>query len=336
MALTPVHELMFDTAFPFLGGKFKDYFLSLGSWDLTAGDAQCGYLGSRFVNVLGMDWRLVFSPFGWLLGPGRRNPFTDLVMGLGDDVSFTYGGRIAATYGGPVANIVRGIQINKYSNGSPTLLNLPAPPIPPTPLDPIWDDDDPEDVAPVDNAPVAKNITESDTAAFYAISALGVCLTLITNILEIVAHATFGQYDKATGHAVITADKPNKDQTIHSGDQVTIKTTTFNSTSDISSGFRDIRETHRWLPRRLMALIYHIEIAGTLSGYMYNVADGLKRNVTKISKILLYCVPPAGLFLWEYEAGRLKKSLKTVGFWLKVILAIIFLVVVILLFVGVL
>jgi hypothetical protein len=335
MALTPVHELMFDTAFPFLGGKFKDYFMSLGSWDLTAGDAQQGFLGSRFVNVLGMDLRLVFSPFGWLLGPGRRNPFTDIVMGLGDDVSFTYGGRTTATYGGPATNIVRGYRINKFGGANLDILGAPNVPHIPTPLDFINGPDAPEDREAANRSAVAKNMAATDDTAFIAVAALGVCLTLITNILEIVAHAKFGQYDKATGHATIVADDRASGATIQSGDQVTINTASFNATSDISSGFRDIREAHRWLPRRLMAIIYHIEMAGTLSGYMYNLADGLKRITIKIAKILVYCIPPAGLFLWEHEENRLARSVKTLSFWIKVILAIIFLVIVILMFVGV-
>ena len=253
MAATPVHEFMFNTAFPFLGGKFKDYFLSLGAWDLTAGDAQQGFLGSRFVNVLGMDYRLVFSPFGWLLGPGKRSPFTDLVLGLGDDVSFTYGGRTSATYGGPSATIVRGIRINKFGGASIESLGVGAAQVPhvPTPFD-FLNDDNVEDEAPQDNAPVAKNIASTDTAAFVAVAALGTCLTLITNILEIIAHAKFGQYDKSTGHAVISRDQGAQGDSIKSGDDVTIKTEVFNAFR-CRSGFRDIRETHRWLPRRLMA-----------------------------------------------------------------------------------
>jgi hypothetical protein len=332
MSATHVHELLFDAAFPFMGGKFKDYFLSLGAWDLTAGDAQQGFLGSRFVNVLGMDWRLVFSPFGWLLGPGRRNPFTDLVMGLGDDVSFTYGGRTTATYGGPATNIVRGYRINKFGGAR---LDVAGAPNVPTPLDIVNNPAGPEDRDAQNRSAVARSLSTTDTAAFVAVSALSVCLTLITNILEIVAHAKFGEYDKSTGHATIIADDGASGDAIHSGDDVTIKTHTFNSTSDIASGFRDIRETHRWLPRRIMALIYHIEMAGTLTGYMYNLADGLKRVTTKIIKIALYCVPPAGVFLWEHEARRLKRSLSTLAFWVKVILAVIFLVIIILMFVGV-
>lgn len=337
MSLTGAHELLFKTAFPFMGNKFENYFLSLGSWDLTAGDGQQGYLGSRFVNVLGMDWRLVFSPFGWLLGPGKRNPFTDLVMGLGDDVSFTYGGRTTATYGGPAVNIVRGIRINKFGGASLEALGVGAAQVPhvPTPLD-FLNEDDPEEEEPADNAPVAKNIAATDQAAFIAVAALGTCLTLVTNILEIVAHAKFGEYDKAHGHATITSDTGKAGDTIKSGEDVTIRAETFNATSDISSGFRDIRETHRWLPRRLMALIYHIEMAGTLSGYLWNLADGLKRIVKKIGTIAIYCVAPAGVFLYEYQSNRLKKSMKTLAFWAKVILAVIFLVVVILMFVGIL
>lgn len=333
--MSVVHKFMFDAAFPFMGGKFQDYFLSLGAWDLTAGDAQEGFLGSRFQNILGMDWRLVFSPFGWLLGPGRRNPFTDMVMGLGDDVSFTYGARIQATYGGPFSEIIRGTRIRKIGSAQPTILSS-GPPGMAGPLDRVFGldgRDDPEEL----NSLVAKNIAHGDKAAFIAASALSVCLTLITNILEIVAHAKFGEYDKAHGHATIVVEDGKEGQTVKSGDEVRLKPTSFNATSDITSGFKDIRETHRWLPRRLMALIYHIEMAGTLTAYMHNVADGIKRNIKKIGTIAAYvAVPAVALVVETYMERKLRRSVKTAAFWVKLILALIFMILVILMFCAVL
>src|SRR5262245_54426834 len=97
------------------------YFTTLGTWEITSGDAQWAFQGGRFTNVIGSDARVVFSPFAWFIGMGRRNPFTDLVLGLGDDVSFCLGARIECTYGGPEARYTRGPRLMKYGRPAAVL-----------------------------------------------------------------------------------------------------------------------------------------------------------------------------------------------------------------------
>jgi hypothetical protein len=326
--MSAANEFLFRSAFPFMGDKFMQYFLSLGAWELTAGDAQEGYLGSRFQSVLGMDWEVVFSPFGWLLGPGRRNPFTDLIMGLGDEVNFVYGSRINVVYGGPYADVSRGSRIRKIGKARPTIETSK---VPPTPLALLEEESEAEAKERWLRSNVAASIEQGDNTIFAGVVILSVLLQLSTTILEIVAHATFGEYDKEHGHATIGREQGDPTAPLKPGDVVTIQPAPLDAHSDIASLFLGMREVHRWLPRRIMALIYHFEIVGTWDAYKKNLEDGFIRFAKKLGWVLGFALVPPYATYRAFGKNRVLHGKKKIAYYAGLLVGIIYMVVLILL-----
>jgi hypothetical protein len=222
-----------------LGPLVVDNFKNVGSWDLNSGDSQYSFLGSRFMNSFGPDARLVFSPLTW--ATGARSPITDVLMGLGDDVSFCYGSRITATYGGPNVIINRGPLVKKTGALNPVVS-------PPSPLKGAYD---------VLAGDAIKN--SYDTTLSVAVTALNLCVTLTTALLDFMVKIKYKEsYTDSKG-----------------------KWTFQNASNDLSTELGKIQISHRYLPRRLLALIYHLETACTWA----QLGDALKKGLTTTAKV---------------------------------------------------
>jgi hypothetical protein len=116
------------------------------------------------------------------------------------------------------------------------------------------------------------------------------------------------------------------------GQPASIKTESYDFNSNINTSFRDIRMVHRWLPRRLMALIYHLEVAGTWGGLVLNVGYSAGRTLKMVGYILAYAtISPIMIGL---NRQRITEATHAVVFWLALIVAILFILAVIALFIG--
>ena len=104
----------FAEAFPAAHGKEFDWFK--GSCQVTVGDALAGFYGGRQTHILGPDIKLVCDLEDMLVthGLGRLLPgLSELLAGIGGNVSFCYGSNVSATYIGPKIDIRRGEEIKK-------------------------------------------------------------------------------------------------------------------------------------------------------------------------------------------------------------------------------
>lgn len=230
------------------------YFTDVGSWDLNFGDAQQTFLGSRFVNTFGNDSRLVFSPLCWLPGPFNRNPIMDFLLGLGDDVSFCYGSRIQATYGGPAAIINRCPRITK--NGSHVrLAGGPGFDLLGKAYDAVGDYDDHG----------SDQVGREDRNVAKAVIAFHVILNLCTTIIDYWAHFTYEQYDPQTGKWSLIEQKKG----------------------DLATELGKLELAHRLLPRRIMAIIYHLETCCIWSGGIFSINTHLKGLAEKMAALVL-------------------------------------------------
>lgn len=239
-----------------LGIPALNFLKNVGSWDLNFGDTQQSFVGSRFVYAFGSDSRVVFSPFSWAVGRGRRNPVMDFLLGQGDDVSFCYGARITATYGGPLAVINRAPRITKTGNSvdvSGLIRN---------PLMVANEALDQFEVPPSDEA-----IASRDEKVLLAVKILGVCLSLSTALIDLWVHYKYQEYDPKTGKWAIKQDKAG----------------------DLATELGALQIVHRYLPRRLMALIYHVETSSTWLDTADSLKSFLKTTAKKLVTLLVIC-----------------------------------------------
>lgn len=297
-----IQDLVILDGFPFLYKYLKDMFYNLGIWDINSGQAQYGYLGSRFTNVFGADCKIVTSPTGWLLGYGQRKIIFDLILGLGDNIEMCLGSDIRLAYGGPHANVRRGPTITKLG-GNVDLAgwldwNAPA-------TDLNWYNrfaashsvDRKNDVI---NTPQA---AEDDK---YGIAAgiIAQIASLTTAVIELYIRFAFGrQYLQESGHLDIQGPA---DKTL-----------------------LDLEITHRILPRRLLAIVYYIEQCGALSAQERHLTQDATSTLKKVVKCLSYILVFPGLMVTIAESlvGRIGDTTR----WVMLGIGMVILILVVLL-----
>lgn len=255
-------------AFPWLPATgwpwFTDNFN--GTWDITCGEAVYGYHGDRFVNVLGADYELLFSPFSFLT-PGSRNAFNDcILMGLGDQVSFCYGARINATYGGPHAEIIRGPRFRKIGATGGRK----------------WNQDNPDMSGVVGGGDAGGELVagpdaswqEDSEGVYLVVKVLSLLLNVVTSMIELWIRFKYEEYNDKTGGFSLPASNNHPDQ---------------------YSQLWDLEIAHRIIPRRLMGIIYHIEHADSWTTFGKALWQGFKNDMKIVASVMTL-----GLFALGY------------------------------------
>jgi hypothetical protein len=264
-----------------------DFFYKQGMWSLVAGNTHNGFLGSRLTFVEGAESKLVTSPIG-ALSFGKKSPIMDLLLGLGDDVSFCFGARVSATYGGPAATILRGPEIKKIG----TLYDMPGQTYTPPGLldpDPAW----PGEVKK------GKPIELQDQEFGIVVAVLGVLLNAVTIALEYSMRLKLNNsFNETTGVVDITTDP--------------------------SDALQKVKMAQQLIPRRLEALIYHLEVSSTWELLSFAFMDAAIRlgNICMIVTVipgLIYL----GVWLFGTVSWKLQAVLRLVGVALVVIAILI-------------